>query len=108
MDQGQTQLRRRKVNSPRDRLGRYERLGERIRQALMHFGGEAHRRDVIAQVARDLGHDVRNIPEELEAAAIQSFEEAWRDEARRAAYGFTLRFGEGSHRWGVRMPEMAH
>ena len=29
------------------------------------LGGEAHRALVIEQVARNLGHDVRQIPEEL-------------------------------------------
>jgi hypothetical protein len=53
-------------------------------------------------VARSLGHDVRQIPEELYAALILTFEENWRDERRRAAYGFHLPFGEGSHRWSVR------
>jgi hypothetical protein len=102
MEKSQTPTRRRRSGPS------YERLGERIREALVFFGGEAHRRDVIAQVARELGMDVRNIPEELEVAAIKSFEDAWRDEKRRSALGFTLRFGEGSHRWGVRMPELAH
>ena len=64
---------------------------------------EAHRRDVIANVARDIGVDVKNIPEDLENAMIVSFEETWRDEARRATYGFHLRFGEGSHRWGLKL-----
>ena len=80
-----------------------ENLVERIRETLLFFGGEAHRRDVIANVARDIGVDVRNIPEDLENAMIVSFEETWRDEARRAIYGFHLRFGEGSHRWGLKL-----
>jgi energy-converting hydrogenase A subunit M len=80
-----------------------ENLVERIRETLLFFGGEAHRRDVIANVARDIGVDVQNIPEELENAMIISFEETWRDEARRATYGFHLRFGEGSHRWGLKL-----
>ncbi|MFN3523546.1 MAG: hypothetical protein ACK4YQ_14960 [Phenylobacterium sp.] len=77
-------------------------LARRVREALLALGGEAHRQVVIEQVARTMGHDVRQIPEELEAAVISSFEENWRNEARRQAYGFHLRFGEGSHRWGVR------
>jgi hypothetical protein len=39
---------------------------------------------------------------------IRSFEQAWRDEARRAALGFHLRFGEGSHRWGLAKAATAH
>jgi hypothetical protein len=77
-------------------------LARRVREALLALGGEAHRQVVIEQVARTLGHDVKQIPEELEAAVISSFEETWRNEARRQAFGFHLRFGEGSHRWGVR------
>jgi hypothetical protein len=61
---------------------------------------------VIEQVARSLGHDVRHVPGDLEEAVISTFEEIWRNEQRRATYGFHLRFGEGSHRWGVR-PEIA-
>ncbi|RAK60172.1 hypothetical protein DJ021_10335 [Phenylobacterium hankyongense] len=81
-------------------------LAKRVREALLLLGGEAHRAMVIEQVARNLGHDVRQIPEDLQAALIHSFEENWRDERRRAAFGFHLPFGEGSHRWGVR-PEAA-
>ena len=77
-------------------------LAKRVREVLLSLGGEAHRGLVIEQVARSLGHDVRQIPEELHAALIHTFEENWRDERRRAAYGFHLPFGEGSHRWGVR------
>ena len=77
-------------------------LCKRVREVLLSFGGEAHRSIVIEQVARNLGHDVRQIPEELAAEVIVSFEATWRDERKRAAYGFHLPFGEGSHRWGVR------
>jgi len=77
-------------------------LAKRVREALLSLGGEAHRAMVIEQVARNLGHDVRQIPEDLQTALIHSFEENWKDERRRAAYGFHLPFGEGSHRWGVR------
>ena len=77
-------------------------LAKRVREVLLSLGGEAHRGLVIEQVARSLGHDVRQIPDELYAALILTFEENWRDERRRAAYGFHLPFGEGSHRWGVR------
>lgn len=80
-----------------------DNLVERIRETLLFLGGEAHRRDVIANVARDIGVDVKNIPEDLENAMIISFEETWRDETRRATYGFHLRFGEGSHRWGLKL-----
>jgi predicted transcriptional regulator len=78
---------------------------KRVREVLLALGGEAHRSIVIEQVARRMGHDVRQIPEELSAEVIVSFEETWRDERKRAAYGFHLPFGEGSHRWGVRIVE---
>jgi hypothetical protein len=81
-------------------------LATRIRNTLLVFGGEAHRRDVIQAMARDMGVDVRNIPPELESAVILSFEEIWRNEEMRATYGFHLRFGEGSHRWALQMPEL--
>jgi hypothetical protein len=77
-------------------------LAKRVREVLLSLGGEAHRGLVIEQVARSLGHDVRQIPDELHAALIHTFEDNWRDERRRAAYGFHLPFGEGSHRWGLR------
>ena len=76
-------------------------LAKRVREALLMLGGEAHRAMVIETVAKKLGHDTRQIPEDLQAALICSFEENWRDERRRATYGFHLPFGEGSHRWGV-------
>lgn len=76
-------------------------LARRIREALLLLGGEAHRATVIAAVAREFGMDDRHIPDDLAAAMIVSFEETWKDETARAAYGFHLRFGEGSHRWGV-------
>ncbi|HXA40718.1 MAG TPA: hypothetical protein VNW53_17095 [Phenylobacterium sp.] len=80
-------------------------LAKRVREALLSLGGEAHRATVIEQIAKHMGHDARQIPEELEEAVILSFEQNWRDERRRAAYGFHLPFGEGSHRWSVRAPE---
>ena len=84
-------------------------LAKRVREALLSLGGEAHRAMVIETVARRLGHDTRQIPEDLQASLILSFEENWRDERRRAAYGFHLPFGEGSHRWGVlREPTLVH
>lgn len=76
-------------------------LCRRVREALLSLGGEAHRSIVIEQVARNLGHDVRQIPEELQQEVIVSFEATWRDERKRAAFGFHLPFGEGSHRWGI-------
>ena len=85
-------------------------LCKRVREVLLSLGGEAHRTMVIEQVAKTLGHDVRQIPEELQIQLIASFEETWRDERKRAAYGFHLPFGEGSHRWSVRAdqaPEQA-
>jgi hypothetical protein len=84
-------------------------LAKRVREALLSLGGEAHRAMVIETVAKRLGHDTRQIPEDLQASLILSFEENWRDERRRAAYGFHLPFGEGSHRWGVlREPTYVH
>jgi hypothetical protein len=82
-------------------------LAKRVREVLLSLGGEAHRGLVIEQVARSMGHDIRQIPEDLQLALILSFEDNWRDERRRATYGFHLPFGEGSHRWGVRRPESA-
>ena len=84
-------------------------LAKRVREALLSLGGEAHRAIVIEAVARNMGHDVRQIPEDLQCAVIMSFEQNLRDERRRAAYGFHLPFGEGSYRWGVRPePELLH
>jgi hypothetical protein len=84
-------------------------LAKRVREALLSLGGEAHRAMVIELVARKLGHDARQIPEDLHTAVILSFEDNWRDERRRAAYGFHLPFGEGSHRWSVRgTPALIH
>ena len=98
MDRTQKKSRRKATQRPAT-----ENLVERIRETLVYFGGEAHRRDVIVNVAREVGVDVKNIPEDFEHAIIVSFEETWRDEARRALYGFHLRFGEGSHRWGLKL-----
>jgi len=84
-------------------------LAKRVRDALLSLGGEAHRAIVIQQVAKGLGHDVRQIPQELEEALILSFHKTWRDERKRAAYGFHLPFGEGSHRWAVQSePELSN
>lgn len=83
-------------------------LCRRVREALLSLGGEAHRSIVIEQVARSLGHDVRQIPAELQLEVIVSFETTWRDERKRAAFGFHLPFGEGSHRWGVIDRELAY
>jgi hypothetical protein len=89
--------------------GSKQLLAKRVREVLLAFGGEAHRALVIEQVARAMGHDVRQIPEDLQEALIHTFEANWRDERRRATYGFHLPFGEGSHRWGVRPePAMIH
>ena len=57
--------------------------------------------DRLDYIAKQQGHDTRQIPEDLQAAVIHSFEQNCRDERRRATYGFFLPFGEGSHRWGV-------
>src|SRR6201996_6060721 len=84
-------------------------LAKRVRETLLSLGGEAHRAVVIEQIAKHMGHDTRQIPEDLSEAVILSFEQNWRDERRRATYGFHLPFGEGSHRWSVRAePEYAH
>ncbi|WP_374470328.1 hypothetical protein [Phenylobacterium sp.] len=85
-----------------------QNLAKHVREVLLMLGGEAHRALVIEQVARTLGHDVRQIPEELQTALIHTFEENWRDERRRAAYGFHLPFGEGSHRWGCKDVALVH
>ena len=82
-------------------------LCRRVREALVSLGGEAHRSIVIEQVARNMGHDVLQIPEELQQEVIISFEATWRDERKRAAFGFHLPFGEGSHRWSVVEPDAA-
>lgn len=74
---------------------------KRVRQALEALGGEAHRSMVIEQIAKDMGHDLRQIPDDLSYAVIVSFEDTWRDETKRAMFGFHLPFGEGSHRWGL-------
>ncbi|MCR5877316.1 hypothetical protein [Phenylobacterium sp. J367] len=37
-------------------------LAKHVREVLLMLGGEAHRALVIEQVARTLGHDVRQIP----------------------------------------------
>lgn len=88
--------------APCKKLRAKESLCKRVRAALLTLGGEAHRSIVIAQVARNLGHNAHQIPEELQQEVIVSFEAFWRDERKRAAYGFHLPFGEGSHRWSVR------
>jgi hypothetical protein len=101
---GASATQRRSVGRPRGRATRAQQdLAKRIREALVLLGGEAHRATVIAIVARDFGLDDRHIPDDLTAAMILSFEDAWKDEERRAAYGFHLRFGEGSHRWGLNL-----
>lgn len=80
-------------------------LAQHVREVLLMLGGEAHRALVIEQVARNMGHDVRQVPEDLAAAILHAFEENWKDERRRATYGFHLPFGEGSHRWACRSAE---
>ena len=74
MDRTQKKSRRKATQRPAT-----ENLVERIRETLVYFGGEAHRRDVIVNVAREVGVDVKNIPEDFEHAIIVSFEETWRD-----------------------------
>ncbi len=78
-------------------------LARQIRETLLLFGGEAHRRDVIAQLARERGLDVSHIPPDLEREVIASFERACREEA----LGLHRKFGEGSHRWAVRSQALA-
>lgn len=82
-------------------------LAKSIREAILALGGEAHRRSVIEALAREYGVDVLHIPESLETAVIRRFEEALRDDTQRAVFGFHLPFGEGSHRWGVKMAAVA-
>ena len=82
-------------------------LCRRVREALVSLGGEAHRSIVIEQEARTLGHNAHQIPEELQLQVIVSFEKTWADERKRAAYGFHLPFGEGSHRWGIVAEQVA-
>ena len=82
-------------------------LCKRVREALVSLGGEAHRSIVIEQVARTLGHHPHHIPAELQLQVIVSFEKTWADERKRAAYGFHLPFGEGSHRWGIVAEQVA-
>ena len=65
MDQTLKQMRRKAAKRPTS-----DHLVERIRETLLYFGGEAHRRDVIANVAREVGVDVKNIPEDFESAVI--------------------------------------
>ena len=88
--------------------GAKQSLAKCVQEVLLMLGGEAHRALVIEQVARTLGHDVRQIPEELQNAILLSFEENWRDERRRAAFGFHLPFGEGSHRWACTAQATVH
>jgi len=78
-----------------------------IRETLLAFGGEAHRTQVIEQLARDFGVDVRHIPDDLRASVISAFEDIVRDEAKRADFGFHLPFGAGSHRWAVKLTAQA-
>ena len=94
------------VPAPKKPIRVKQTLCRRVREALLSLGGEAHRSMVIEQVARNLGHDVRQIPEELQQELIVSFETTWRDERKRAAFGFHLKFGEGSHRWGIVRDEL--
>lgn len=90
------------ARAPKSRKGP-EALAQRIRDTLLLFGGEAHRSEIIAQLAREEGLDVRRIPRELETAVIASFERACRTEA----LGLHPKFGEGSHRWAVRRQALA-
>lgn len=87
--------------SPARRSGQNRKLAANVREVLLDLGGQAHRSLVIEQIALRLGHDPKRVPADLKTDLIRSFEEAVRDERRRAAYGFHLPFGEGSHRWAV-------
>jgi hypothetical protein len=78
-----------------------------IRETLLALGGEAHRKTVIEQLAREFGFDARHVPPELEESVIRVYEGVLQDEAQRAAFGFHLPFGAGSHRWGVKVNEIA-
>lgn len=83
---------------------RREDMARRIREMLLALGGEAHRVVVIEQLAREFGHDVRHIPDDLKIAVIRAFDGVIQDEAKRATFGFHLPFGPGSHRWAVKVP----
>jgi hypothetical protein len=86
---------------------REQDLCRRMREALVMLGGEAHRTTVIEAVAKEFGLDVRHIPDDLQLAMIMAFEGSYRDDAQREAYGFYLKFGEGSHRWAVKLDDNA-
>jgi len=90
---------RRRQGPPRRR----DDLARRIRETLLALGGEAHRTQVIEQLAREFGLDARHVPDDLKSSVIRSFEDVLRDEAQRDTFGFHLPFGSGSHRWGVKV-----
>lgn len=77
-------------------------MAKEIARALKDLGGEAHRRDVITAIARRKGHSPRHIPRPLEARILQIFDEMLRTGEPVDGHVFHLRFGPGSHRWGLR------
>ncbi len=78
-------------------------LAKSIRETLLALGGQAHRTVVIAQLAREFGHDERHIPDDFRNSVVRCFEDMIRDEAKRTALGFHLPFGDGSYRWAVKV-----
>ena len=58
--------------------------------------------DIVIETGTRAGGSAVWFHRELQLQVIVSFEQTWRDERKRATYGFHLPFGEGSHRWGVR------
>ena len=99
----EVQVERRGKRPPRRRHD----LAKCIREVLLALGGQAHRRTVLEALAREFGVDVLHIPSDFEASVIACFEAVCRDQEQSAAFGFHLPFGEGSHRWAVRLPEAA-
>ncbi|HEY3695763.1 hypothetical protein [Phenylobacterium sp.] len=97
-----TPVERRARRQPRRRHD----LAKCIRETLLALGGEAHRKTVIEQLAREFGLDPRHAPAELEISVIRAYEAVLHDEVQRAAFGFHLPFGAGSHRWGVKLGEV--
>ena len=87
----------------RNRPRRRHDMAKYIQATLLALGGEAHRRTVIEQLAREFGMDPRNVQPDLEQSVIRAFEAVLNDETQRAAFGFHLPFGAGSHRWGVKL-----
>lgn len=80
-------------------------LAKCIRETLLALGGQAHRKTVIEQLAREFGLDPRHVPADLELSVIRAYHAVLLDDAQRQAFGFHLPFGAGSHRWAVKLTE---